>query len=231
MRAGHRSRFAAAVRAHLDPVVHAVTIGDDLVFLDVRNDRYLCWPGLSGVPVRMTPDGRALDGVDIGLATDLLAAGLTQLEAADSSFATAPCLPPPRRDLDGLQPAPPTWRDGPDALRCALDCAVSYRRQTFADLVAYGARRRRPPPDAPTPEMLALVQRFQVWAPWLPAPAKCLIRSHTLLRLLRRSGFDARWVFAVRTWPFEAHCWLQVGEVVLDDYCERLVAFHPILVV
>jgi hypothetical protein len=79
--------------------------------------------------------------------------------------------------------------------------------------------------------MVALVAAFHRWACWTPAPAKCLIRSFMLLRLLRRHGFDARWVFAVRTWPFEAHCWLQAGPVVLDDAVERLTAYHPILAV
>jgi hypothetical protein len=114
----------------------------------------------------------------------------------------------------------------------AFDAAVTYQRNDFAQLVAFGRRHQGRSPDLPpSPQMRALVGGFQAWAPWLPAPAKCLIRSFVLLRLLRRSGFDARWVFAVRTWPFEAHCWLQVGDLVLDDEVERLVAFHPILVV
>ena len=79
--------------------------------------------------------------------------------------------------------------------------------------------------------MRRLVAGFHRWAYWTPAPAKCLIRSFMLLRLLRRHGLDARWVFAVRTWPFEAHCWLQAGATVLDDAGDRLVAYHPILVV
>jgi hypothetical protein len=48
---------------------------------------------------------------------------------------------------------------------------------------------------------------------------------------LRILGFDADWIIGVRTWPFMAHCWLQVGAVALDDDVERLAAYTPILAV
>jgi hypothetical protein len=36
-------------------------------------------------------------------------------------------------------------------------------------------------------------------------------------------------VFGVRTWPFHAHCWLQVEDVVLDDHHERIGAYTPLM--
>ena len=41
----------------------------------------------------------------------------------------------------------------------------------------------------------------------------------------------AVWVFGVRTWPFSAHCWLQIGDAVLDDDPERVGIYPPILAV
>ncbi|WP_374571406.1 lasso peptide biosynthesis B2 protein [Phenylobacterium sp. J426] len=64
-----------------------------------------------------------------------------------------------------------------------------------------------------------------------PLPAKCLVRSFALLCFLRRCGHDAAWCFGVSTWPFAAHCWLQVGEVALDDHPDQLAAYTPIHVV
>ncbi len=77
-------------------------------------------------------------------------------------------------------------------------------------------------------EVAAEFARFRVWAPFDGA---CLKRSYMMLRYLRLRGHDAAWVIGVRTWPFMAHCWLQVGEVVLDDDHERLLPYHPILAV
>jgi hypothetical protein len=36
-------------------------------------------------------------------------------------------------------------------------------------------------------------------------------------------------VIGVKLNPFAAHCWLQVGDVVLNDLPERVAAFTPIL--
>ena len=72
---------------------------------------------------------------------------------------------------------------------------------------------------------------FQALMPWAPFPGACLFRSYLLLRFLQRGGDDARWVIGVRTWPFEAHCWLQIDDVALDERCERLVRFQPLLAI
>lgn len=139
---------------------------------------------------------------------------------------------PPSGDLCRPAPGPLTAQDAQDLVRATADAVWTYPRRAFADLVAYAAAR---PADAapdrdPTAAMAACVGRFHRWAPWVPAPAKCLLRGFLLLLTLRRHGFDARWVFAVRTYPFEAHCWLQAGATILDDAPDRLGAYHPILV-
>jgi hypothetical protein len=52
-----------------------------------------------------------------------------------------------------------------------------------------------------------------------------------LLRVLRRQGYAPRWVFAVRTWPFAAHCWLQAGDTALTDFADTLQPFTPIMTI
>ena len=209
--------------------VHGVRIGDDLVVLDVAAGLYLCWPDVPSLS--MSPDRRRIFARDPGLLEALGAAGLT----------TPKELPPPRSPVEPLRPAYDLADTGDGGLGprrsgflpASLDAVFVYPRLGFSDLVRFG--QAHPPgvdPNAsPPPEMVALVAAFHRWACWTPAPAKCLIRSFMLLRQLRRHGFDAHWVFAVRTWPVEAHCWLQAGPVVLDDAIERLTAYHPILVV
>jgi len=229
--AGAVSRGAgrSCVRAFLPATVHAVSIGEDLVFLDIPRDRYLCWPGASGAAL----DGSRtrLTGLDARARRALAEAGLI---APDPSIRRRLVLPrTPTADLFSPADRALGRADLMDAAAGWRDALVAYRRAAFADLLAC-AEARDPcarPDAAPSAAMADLVRRFHRWAPWTPAPAKCLVRSFLLLRLLRRHGFDARWVFAVRTWPFEAHCWLQAGPVVLDDAHERLVGFHPILAV
>jgi hypothetical protein len=78
--------------------------------------------------------------------------------------------------------------------------------------------------------MLDDIAVFRRVAPWLPLDGACLFRSGFLLGYLESLGHRVDWVFGVRTWPFRAHCWLQAGDVALDDEAERLIAYHPIMV-
>jgi hypothetical protein len=40
-----------------------------------------------------------------------------------------------------------------------------------------------------------------------------------------------RWVFGVQSRPFAAHCWLQLGGVVLNDTVDHVKRYTPIMVV
>ena len=42
-------------------------------------------------------------------------------------------------------------------------------------------------------------------------------------------GIATQWLFGVRTWPFAAHCWLQIGNLVVGDRLERVRFYTPIL--
>ncbi|MDB5441102.1 MAG: hypothetical protein JWM33_3529 [Caulobacteraceae bacterium] len=214
--------------AYLLPHVHATRVGDDLVVLDVAADRYFCLPSATGLA--LSDDRRRLSLTNRRDHAELEAAGLLSRTAIESPAALQP--PPPLHDL-WTPEGPPARTQVRDFLLAAIDGALVYPRRAFTDLLAYGAERAdTAAPDAPpNTDMRNLVTSFNQWACWIPTPAKCLIRSFVLLRLLRRHGFDARWVFAVRTWPFEAHCWLQADTVVLDDARDRLTSFVPILVV
>jgi hypothetical protein len=215
--------------AFLRPSVHAVRVDDDIVFLDVAADRYLCWTNAG--KLKLSADLRSLDILDPEAMADLEAAELLSPKGCLEGPRLG--LPSPASDLWPSRSQPLQRADPWNFIRASCDAAIIYPRRSFADLVAFGADRgpAATPDRDPSPEVASLVAGFHRWAYWTPAPAKCLIRSFVLLRLLRRHGHDAHWVFAVRTWPFAAHCWLQAGATVLDDARERLEAYHPILVV
>lgn len=218
------------MQVSLQPHVHAVRIGGDLVFLDVKRDRYLCWPSADGLELLV--GARGLQVFDPEQVDDLRAAGLVTAGRVETQLSSAATIRPPTGDLWSAPASDLSWRDRVDALRGWRD-AAQFRAMTFEELVAFGGQRPigADPDLLPDGAMREIVAAFQAWAPWTPGWAKCLRRSFLLLRLLRRRGYDARWVIAVRTWPFVAHSWLQVGDLVLDDACERLVAYRPILVI
>lgn len=59
----------------------------------------------------------------------------------------------------------------------------------------------------------------------------CYFDCAVLMRFLRYCGINASWVFGVQADPFEAHCWVQVNDVVMSDWLVRTTPFTPILCV
>lgn len=207
--------------------VHAVAIGPDVVLLDLRQDAYFCLPDLA----------RALGPVLTDRAADLPAALVDVFRAggwaADMPEGAPPDRPlrEPRADLTVLSPRPLRGRDIGPLIGSLWDLAVRYHGRGLPQVLEFV--RRAPSHLAaartPAPELLDLIARFRSAEVWLPTPGKCLARSFLLLRFLQRSGQSADWVFGVRTWPFGAHCWLQVGDTALDEAVELAAEFKPIL--
>jgi hypothetical protein len=66
----------------------------------------------------------------------------------------------------------------------------------------------------------------------LRTPAsRCLPRSLALATCLLKAGHDASLAIGVQIRPFLAHCWVQQGDVVLNDTPEDVAAYTPILVI
>jgi len=209
------------------PGVHAALVDADLVLLDVRADAYFCLPGLAD-DFRLHADRRRLALSDPALGRELLAADLVSVEAAPSAQ-VAPLPAHPQRSALSVDVPCPAWDDLGDGLRAMLDLARAYRGRPLRTLLEAVAR---PSPDIrpqASPAVIEAAARFHRWAPYAPVSGKCLLRSFMLLRLLHAKGLDAHWVFGVRTWPFQAHCWLQCEDLVLDDQPDRVRAFTPIM--
>lgn len=202
---------------------HAAAVGEDLVLLDVRGDRYLCLPGCAeALPALL---GDAPEDPEGPVQAALGAAGLWQ---AAPRPAPPPLPPRPRRDARdgrGLQAGL-----GDAALLAAahLDLLAGYVGRPFPQVLAFAARGRSRTRAAPD-EAARLAAAFDALMVWAPAPGKCLVRGFLLARMLRRAGVAADWVFGVRVWPFAAHCWVQAGDMALNERPERLHGFVPIL--
>ena len=213
-----------AARYSLRDGVAAVQVGRDIVFLDLRSDRYSC---LSA------PDGLKLEGSELqlepgGVAEALLAGGLIR-SGAVCTTPRAVSLGRPVRDVGVQAIAHIELCELWDFLACWVEALVLFRGRSIAALRSQVRRSNGPMSRPHDPSLLRRVSIFETLAPWIPFPGACLFRSYMLLRFLQRGGCDAKWVIGVRTWPFEAHCWLQLEDAALDDRSERLVRFQPIL--
>lgn len=206
--------------------VYAARLGDDVVLLDAGRGEYLCLADVGGAfelpaagrPKILDPD-LAAEAADMGL-------------GGEGRLLALRDVPPARHDIVDEDPAEPL---GGKALANAAasfgELLAGYYGRSFPQLVRYAASRRRLDTPAFTTDLARHVRVFRRILPWAPFQGVCLYRSFFLLAFLRRRGLDAAWVFGVRTWPFEAHCWLQVGDVVLDDSIDHVRLFAPILAV
>lgn len=201
--------------------VHAVAIGDDLAILDTRTDAYICLPaagpGLSstahGVTVR---PGR--------IARQLRDAGFLGPDAGRRRL--PPALPVRTIIHDVVRARPGVT----DVLKAADACRDVRRARAVPGLGGFLSLADAGITPSKDEAVIAATARFHMLSPWLPVEGECLVRSALLVSWLRRHGLGADWVFAVRLWPFAAHCWVQCGEVCLNDDVERLAAYTPIMV-
>lgn len=214
---------------HLASDVSFAVCGDDLVFLDVAQDAYLCLPGGARV-IQRTCYGLVI--LDQDLADELAGAGL--VEARSGGFAARRPAPTASGDLRDM--SSPALGLG-DRLAFARSIAANTGRYHGRSLQAMigsvagrGAGDARYVGATPHPAIIRRAQVFERLLPWAPRQEACLYRSFMLLRFLEEHGRDANWVFGVRTRPFEAHCWVQAGGVVLNDTLDHVVTYAPILV-
>lgn len=213
----------------LAPDVTMAATGGDLVFLDVEQDAYLCIPQGAG-DIRRT--SYSIEVADPDLAAELTAAGL--LVAGLGGARGRRAAPTASGDLDGhVRPRISLADRAAFTLSLALNHG-RYHGRTLGQIVAAVASRGQDPSRTsgapPDPILLRRAMIFEQLLPWAPRQEACLYRSFMLLRFLGEVGCDADWVFGVRTRPFEAHCWIQAGGVVLNDSLDHVRSYAPILV-
>lgn len=205
--------------------VFAARLGGDMVLLDAVQGQYFCLPEAAEA---FTADDAGLSITDPDLAGELQALGLLSKTLATKSLAVRAVATQDLPQNIARTPTAGEWRDGAATYATMLR---RYYRKPFGAVLDYARRGRRTQDALATEALVARVGAFQNLLPWAPFPGVCLYRSFMLLAFLRRAGLDATWMFGVRTWPFEAHCWLQAGDVVLDDLAERVSPFTPIMAV
>jgi len=202
------------------------------VFLDLAQDRYC-----STVRERVPQAAKAL--ADRGLLTSNPDEGHEWVPA---------CIPIPTAsllDCSGLR-SHSHGNTAPDGSSVPIFLAACTRAQltlhfsTIQKTVERVARRKHDhqiarhaalPPGFDLERAARVVTAFGKLRPWFPTNYRCLFDSLALIEVLAHHGLFPSWVFGVYPEPFEAHCWVQEGFVVLNDRVANVSPFTPILVV
>lgn len=213
----------------LRPGLSFCQIGDDTIFLDLNNDRYFRLASPLIPVFRSLAEGRSNSPHHCH---DLAKAGIVQWMDGPSNIEPARLCEPRRK-----APAMASGRARAFDVARALTLETSIRRQVrmgqlfavidrlltrkrqISTLCQFGDRRPN-----------QIIRSFEI-AKYFRSPANlCLTRSIALVHGLSRQGCRAELVMGVRSAPFSAHSWVQVGDVVCNDSPEEAARFTPIFV-
>lgn len=207
------------MRYRLRDQLSACVIGGHAVFLDVDADRYFRLP----TEVERAFLAYAANPLEAP-ASLLLEHGILVCAGQESDRLPENVAPPLRSALE--MPPDPTGGAPlsiPEVLATLLTCRRALRTQRFAQVLegmtAYRERRcPEQPPGAPTEQaVLRAVRLFLHARPFIPIAPCCLPDSLALTRFLARRGLRSRLVIGVMSEPFSAHCWVQAGDLALNE--------------
>jgi hypothetical protein len=220
------------------------------VLLDVNRDKYQCvgrhqfealGPLLHGWkdPADTSSDGAgALPEIANELANALASQGILSEDAADTKDAHPTDFLHPTQALESGCPESSLWSTWLHAGTFFASCRRASRElrcQPFqVTLEAVRVRKARSVARLGVPDLdraRSRVLEFNRLRWYYPRPYLCLFDSLALLHFLARFGLFPDWVFGVSADPFEAHCSVQLGNVVLNDTVERVSALTPIMYV
>jgi len=225
----------------LAPQIHVAECGPRAVVMDVARDRYFA---LNPALTEALRDLRAAPGPDEAAArarhpaalSSLLARGVL-IEAAGESgprpppAPPAPPAPPERSAWPTIGPAASAPLGRQAAALAALATAARLLRRPQLTRTLDGAKARATRRAQPSGELEDLLNSFRQARPWFPATPICRLDALGLFIFLNSCGHPARWTFGVRLEPFQAHCWVQLGDRAVNEAAEGVRQYVPILAV
>jgi Transglutaminase-like superfamily len=234
----------------LAPHVYPCVSGQHVVLMDLERDKYVAvvpahrlarW--VRGWPVGTVQTESPRDdseGAD-PLVSQMLAHGMLVSDPHVGKPAVPVATARPQRglvefDLD-VRPqagAAQLWRFARSYLQAQLSLKLRPIQSIVEAVRDRKARQyaKRVPQPADPAHLRSLATAFARLRPlFYTLRCACLLDSLTMLHFLSAEGIHPDWVFGVKTEPFDAHCWVQCGEVLLNDVPDRVRQYSPILVV
>ena len=210
------------VRLWCPPHIHLAALDEDIIVLDVAADRYSCLLE-ANAHFSVGPAGAIL-AANEEVAESLLGAALA---SRSSCKLTRPVIIPAQREV--TPSATPTRSDVLRAAIILLTATLAFRRKSFSELLDPPVSSAHKSAGVDVAALELLLGAARTVRPWIPFEGECLQRAFLLRTFLARRGVSTDWFFGVRTWPFSAHCWLQIGDLVIGDRLERVNRYTPIM--
>ena len=210
-----------------------------MIFLDVAQDRYF---RLTGPLEKAMRHFRAHEGVASTLLERLAVARILVEASGREASATIANIQRPSRSAIEQAFAIENSRLSAAVVFEVMAIILSIRRQlkscpfkTILDKASAYRGRKVDVHEVATPalerSLLLANGQFARARRYVPTEPVCLLDSLSLLRFLSRRGLPANIVFGVTPEPFSAHCWIQAGDMVLNETLSDAHAHTPIRMV
>lgn len=201
------------------------------IFLDMRNDRYFCLSDELEIAfdayTRHAESSRDVARLfEHNILTDTPPSSVTRRHSIATASRSA--LEPPAADN------PKYVHLLPEVLLTVCWVQLQLKTRRLHTILQDSMARR--PASSPSRHrnnerrLLACANAFLRTRKLLPVNTCCLLDSISLVKFLARRHLSANIVFGVTNDPFTAHCWVQSGDVVLNDAVGNIRAYSIIQV-
>lgn len=211
----------------LRPGITYTWVGNVPIFLDINLDRYFALAPRAAEALRRMQNSDQVNSDDVDL---LKSFGILKRVQNGPSIEPVSALPSIRN----------SYFDEPrrSSLRYII-IAASDQFWAFlaircsglpAALAALRKRAQRIHPRKHPLDLSRLIGSYRFIDLFLSAENRCLVRSLALARSLTGHGIEFTLAIGVRTGPFGAHCWVQIGDKSLSDHRDKSREYSPVLV-
>jgi hypothetical protein len=226
---------------------------ETLVFLDLHNDNYSCLERRHTKPVARllglpTPDDDELEeiaadqesGDAAKVIDDLIDRGLVTRDPKEGKRAEFVTQYSELKEMLGYMPGEGPQVRFSDVVRFFKAMIVTKSLLKFASMerIVTRVKRRKDRYCAkggtmPDDERLnELVETYKILKPlFVTVKDQCLFNSLFLIEFLACYRVYPNWYFGVRLNEFYAHCWVQDGNVIYDDFIDNTCQNQPIMAV
>ena len=209
--------------------VHWCISGGRVIFLDAEADRYFCLSlAANAAFLRLFREGRQPG--DGQFLCSLVRRGVLLEDAAPSALTAPTAIPPATADLMNRPGCSSNLLDIARALAAEAGAAWRLRTQSLPAALRSPRRIRARGRHDVAATLRRIVSAFAALSLFLRSTDRCLVRALAVHSACRRQGIDTRLVLGVRTNPFGAHSWVQLGDSVIFGDFEQVRLYTPIAV-
>ena len=216
----------------LSPTISFTILDWRAIFLDLARDRYFCLARDQQDALNTLLDGASPTTAEQETLAPLVTSGiLRQVEGQDRLMACTTTTPPTESLIDRRLPKARPWQVAAASAHL-LSARTALRSRPLCPLLEQLRRRKLSltPADFLSERLLTVASAFEATSLLFAPLRQCLPRSLAMAHRLCSLGVSFDLVIGVATNPFSAHCWLQHGNLVINDRLEKVCGYAPVLI-